>query len=91
MLRPTLLIVLEVGEFQREGGETRSVTTTEQALQALLDWQVSEGGVPTQPSWEDTIETEAGWAFFNVNGYLGTVTPAGEVITEPGMEPSGED
>ena len=23
-----------------------------------------------------------GWAFFNVNGYLGTVTPEGEVITE---------
>jgi hypothetical protein len=23
-------------------------------------------------------ETAAGWAFFNINGYLGTVTPEGE-------------
>lgn len=25
----------------------------------------------------------AGWSFFNVNGYLGTVTEDGEVIVEP--------
>ena len=30
----------------------------------------------------DTIETETGWAFFNVNGYLGTATVDGEVIVE---------
>ena len=30
----------------------------------------------------DTIETEKGWAFFNVNGYLGTATVDGEVIVE---------
>jgi hypothetical protein len=30
----------------------------------------------------DTIETERGWAFFNVNGYLGTVTGDGKVIEE---------
>jgi hypothetical protein len=26
--------------------------------------------------------TERGWAFFNVNGYLGTVTENGEVIAK---------
>ena len=26
--------------------------------------------------------TDAGWAFFNVNGYLGTVTEDGDVVTE---------
>jgi hypothetical protein len=31
-------------------------------------------------------ETEAGWAFFIVNGYLGTVTPQGEVIVEDEIE-----
>jgi hypothetical protein len=34
------------------------------------------------PASDQTIETEAGWAFFNVNGYLGTVTPEGDVIAK---------
>jgi hypothetical protein len=58
------------------------VETQEQAVEVLLRWQEDEGGVRTQPAWADTIETDAGWAFFNVKGYLGTVTPEGEVIEE---------
>jgi hypothetical protein len=61
---------------------TGKVETQEHAVQVLLDWQVSAGAARTQPAWDDTQETDAGWAFFNVNGYLGTVTPEGEVITE---------
>jgi hypothetical protein len=60
--------------------------TQEQALETLLEWQVSGGGVRTQPAWDATLETEAGWAFFNANGYLGTVTPAGEVLVEDELE-----
>jgi hypothetical protein len=52
------------------------VETQEQAVEVLLDWQ------DDQPAWADTIESDAGWAFFNVNGYLGTVTAEGEVIFE---------
>ena len=44
--------------------------------------QVEQSGVPTQPSRADTIDTEAGYAFFNVHGYLGTVTPEGDVVTD---------
>jgi hypothetical protein len=53
------------------------VETQEEAVRVLVAEQVSPGGVPTQPAWADTIETESGWAFFNVNGYLGTVTGDG--------------
>jgi hypothetical protein len=43
------------------------------------------GGIAALPASEATLETDAGWAFFNVNGYLGTVTEWGEVITEPDL------
>lgn len=57
------------------------------AIDRLIEWQQEQpGGVPTIPARGGTIETEAGWAFFNVNGYLGTVTPDGEVIEEPGLD-----
>ena len=59
------------------------VSTEEQAIEALLDEQVRAGGVETQPASGDTMWTDTGWAFFNVNGYLGTVTGTGEVIYEP--------
>jgi hypothetical protein len=62
------------------------VTSQEEAVGVLWAWQVEQGGIETKPAMDDTLETEAGWAFFNANGYLGTVTPAGEVITEPGMD-----
>jgi hypothetical protein len=62
------------------------VTTTGEAVERLIAWQQEQRLVPTQPAWDDIMETDAGWAFFNVNGYLGTVTPEGEVIEEPGME-----
>jgi hypothetical protein len=58
------------------------VTTQEQARQVLLAGQMSEGDEPVQPDSGATVETEAGWAFFNVNGYLGTVTEDGDVIEE---------
>jgi hypothetical protein len=61
------------------------VTSADDAIGVLIKHQVSQSGVPTQPAHGDTLETEAGWAFFNVNGYLGTVTEEGEVITEPGL------
>jgi hypothetical protein len=39
---------------------------------------------------QDAAGTErdpvAGWAFFNVNGYLGTVTADGEVIVDDGFD-----
>lgn len=37
------------------------------------------------PPSDATVRTDAGWAFINVNGYLGTVTADGEVIDEPGL------
>ena len=66
---------------------TPKIETQEAAAARLIEWQLEEpGGIATQPSWADTIESETGWAFFNVNGYLGTVTPDGDVIEEPGMD-----
>ena len=62
------------------------VTSEAEARQVLLDRQTRDGCVPTLPAASDTIETAAGWAFFNVHGYLGTVTDAGEVIAEPGFK-----
>ena len=38
-----------------------------------------------------TIEREAGWAFFNVNGYFGTVNIDGEVIVEKEFDDEDED
>ena len=48
----------------------------------LIKHQADEGGIPTIPAFNDTLETETGWAFFNVNGYLGGVTADGEVVVE---------
>ena len=59
-----------------------TITSIDGAIERLLEAQVGEGGVPTQPAYHDTIKTETGWAFFNVNGYLGTVTVDGDVIVE---------
>jgi hypothetical protein len=59
------------------------VASEEHALDVLLDEQMRAYGTMTQPARGETIGTEAGWAFFNVNGYLGTVTGTGEVIYEP--------
>jgi hypothetical protein len=65
------------------GEGTPKITTQQEAAARLIEWQLEQpGGVPTQPALADTIETEAGWAFFNANGYLGTVTPDGDVIAE---------
>jgi hypothetical protein len=61
------------------------VATQEEAVGVLLEQQRLDGCIPTQPAWSDTELTEAGWAFFNINGYLGTVTFDGEVIAEPGI------
>ena len=63
------------------------VTTEEQARQVLLREQQQAGATdPDLPASGATVETDAGWAFFNVKGYMGTVTPDGQVITEPGMD-----
>jgi hypothetical protein len=62
------------------------VTSAEDAVEVLIEHQVAEGGIPTRPACADTLETDAGWAFFNLNGYLGTVTEGGEVIAEPGFD-----
>jgi hypothetical protein len=61
---------------------TPKVETQEDAVQVLLAWQVERGGIETQPASALTEETDAGWAFFNANGYMGTVTPEGEVVSE---------
>jgi hypothetical protein len=37
------------------------------------------------PASGDTIWTDAGCAFFNINGHLGAVTEQGEVISEPDL------
>lgn len=47
-----------------------------------LERQRANKGIQTLPASGDTIETDAGWAFFNGNGYLGTVTTEGEVVGE---------
>ena len=66
-----------------------TVSTEEQAIEVLLGEQVRAGGAETQPASGDTRWTDAGWAFFNVNGYLGTVTKTGEVIYEPELDTPG--
>jgi len=45
------------------------VATMDDAVERLIEQQLADGCIPTQPSRGDTLETEAGWAFFNVNGY----------------------
>jgi hypothetical protein len=70
--------------MQEQG--TPRIHDQDEAIERLIEWQREQGGVPTIPAGGDTIETEKGWALFNANGYLGTVTPAGEVIEEPGMD-----
>jgi hypothetical protein len=64
---------------------THEITTQREAVERLIAWQVEQGGVPTQPAWDDTEWTAEGWAFFNINGYLGTVKLNGDVIEEPGI------
>jgi len=59
-----------------------TINTKGEAVERLIEWQQQNGCVPIQPAWDDTIETDAGWAFFNVRGYLGTVTAEGDVIDE---------
>ena len=60
---------------------TRNITT-EEALDVLLADQVKDRGIAQQPATGETLETPTGWAFFNVSGYLGTVTIDGDVIME---------
>ena len=62
--------------------KTITIRSIEKAIERLVERQVARGGVPTQPAYTLTRETGAGWAFFNVNGYLGTVTADGEVVVE---------
>ena len=61
------------------------ITSIEDAIERLIEAQVEDGGIPTQPAVSDTIETD-GLGVLHVNGYLGTVTVDGEVIVED--EPS---
>ena len=60
-------------------------SAAKEAVGVLFEQQRLDGCIPTQPAWSDTELTEAGWAFFDINGYLGTVTFDGEVIAEPGI------
>ena len=41
-----------------------AITSIEDAIERLIEVQVEDGGIPTQPAVSDTIETETGWAFF---------------------------
>ena len=59
------------------------ITSQAEATERLLEHQRNMGAIETQPASADTMETDTGWAFFNVNGYLGTVTYNGEVVEEP--------
>ena len=71
---------------------TPRITTQGEAVERLIEWQREEGAThPSQPAWADTIETEMGWAFFNVNGYMGTVTPDGEVVIEEQFSEGGDE
>ena len=58
------------------------ITSAEEATQRLTEWRVNDGGVPTDEGSERVVATDTGWAFFNADGYLGTVTFDGEVIIE---------
>lgn len=58
------------------------VTTQEQAMDVLLAHQREHGDREIQPAGDLTEETPTGWAFYNTNGYLGTVTQTGEVVIE---------
>ena len=62
--------------------KTIRITSIEEATTRLVDWVVEQGGIPNIPASADTLETDTGWAFFNVNGYLGTVTQDGDVVFE---------
>jgi hypothetical protein len=75
---------------------TKQVETEEQALTVLLAWMERERHLAAAPTSHATVETDAGWAFFDrstvaieagqvtiaMHDYLGTVTWAGEVIQE---------
>jgi integrase len=62
------------------------VSSESDAVEVLLKQQ---GDLPDSPARSATVETDAGWAFFNVNGYLGTVTVEGRfeiTYTEEGKQ-----
>ena len=59
-----------------------TIRSVEVAIERLVERQVERGGIQTQPAYTVTKETDVGWALFNVNGYLGTVAPDGDVIVE---------
>jgi len=62
--------------------KTITIRSIEEAIERLVERHVDRGGIPTQPAYTVTKETDAGWALFNANGYLGTVTGDGTVIAE---------
>jgi hypothetical protein len=53
------------------------VTSEEEARELLLAEQRRRGETVTNPDATATVETAKGWAFYNVNGYLRTVTRLG--------------
>ena len=66
--------------------KTITIRSIEEAIERLVERQVDRGRIPTQPAYTVTKETNAGWALFNVNGYLGRVTADGEVIADEYLE-----
>jgi hypothetical protein len=58
--------------------------TEDEAIVRLILWQREHGFTTMPPGRGYTERTEAGWAFFNIRGYLGTVTDDGEIIGERG-------
>jgi hypothetical protein len=58
------------------------VENEQDAVDVLLAHQREQGGTETQPARDLTEETRTGWAFYNTNGYLGSVTYDGEVVIE---------
>jgi hypothetical protein len=57
-----------------------AVEGEEQARELLFAEQRRRDGIVTIPDAVATVETSEGWAFYNATGYLGTVTPEGELI-----------
>jgi len=62
------------------------IKTEDQAVDRYIDLveksAEESGGSPMYPSRGATTETDAGWAIFTVQGYMGTVTENGDVIEE---------
>jgi hypothetical protein len=67
-----------------EGDALKNRDDEDEAIVRLLLWQRGQGYVAMTPGRDYTERTKAAWAFFNIRGYLGTVTEGARSSTRDG-------